>query len=623
MEQAQDSGTDSADSSPELLHDSREILVSMNSHSQEGESMHYQPRSYVFGEFFAGMGGLSTAMVAIASPHVKLGSPERLDAYDSWNILDDEDYDRAKELCRGGLDHGHFAPPCRTLTEARRDDEHGSVKVLRSFDRPEGFGDPEADEANKVVERMVVLCLLLHAAGRTFSIENPFNSFLWLLRCMQRLLKMRVVELVLLHQCAYGAQTVKPTGILTSSPWMKVVNGLCHQARPHRHLKTGLTGRVWSYLEDKMVWRSSLAAEYPCGLCIAWARALLEWLESKEGMHWMACNTMVLRGKWQNQLVRADTNVVQDDSRRVVQSLRDVRNEENAKAIGGLRNARKSVMKSPTLRATGERIRKVLDGLRDEDVLEAWEVNVQSGLSEQWIDLNELAKEFKAEPKLEKGFAVDLWRALLDDAKDCEAEFLPRWMREGFPLGIQKEIVPSGVFPVTSEDTAAVEASRLEGQMMDDLEGKHQNYVSFREAAEKGQEILDDMVMQGRAVCYYSSQEVLDKVGPNARLTKLGCIIKQKEDGSEKVRIIVDSRRSGVNGMVYLRERVVLPRMTDITSAWYRLMSSHHGQTVEAMSADFKDAFNMLHLADEEKPYVVVKGMDGEYGQSRDRKSVV
>lgn len=96
-----------------------------------------------------------------------------------------------------------------------------------------------------------------------------------------------------------------------------------------------------------------------------------------------------------------------------------------------------------------------------------------------------------------------------------------------------------------------------------------------------------------------------------------GCIIKRKEDGSDKVRIIVDSRRSGVNGMVRLRERVVLPRMTDITSSWYRLMSSHHGQMIEAMSADFKDAFNMLHLAEEEKPFVVVKGLDGEFGQSR------
>ena len=84
-------------------------------------------------------------------------------------------------------------------------------------------------------------------------------------------------------------------------------------------------------------------------------------------------------------------------------------------------------------------------------------------------------------------------------------------------------------------------------------------------------------------------------------MTKLGCIIKQKQDGSEKVRITVDSRRSGVNGLVHLRERVVLcqvfQNVSDITSAWYRLLNAHGGaKDVELMSADFEDAFNMLHL---------------------------
>lgn len=43
---------------------------------------------------------------------------------------------------------------------------------------------------------------------------------------------------------------------------------------------------MWSYLEEKPVWRSSLPAEYPCGLCIAWAKALKTWL-STPGVLWM------------------------------------------------------------------------------------------------------------------------------------------------------------------------------------------------------------------------------------------------------------------------------------------------------------------------------------------------
>jgi hypothetical protein len=92
-----------------------------------------QPRKFVFGEFFAGMGGLSTAVLEIGAGLAELGSIERLDAYDGeWNILDDVHFEKGKHLCQTDLDHVHIAPPCRTLTEARRSGEHGSVVVMRS-----------------------------------------------------------------------------------------------------------------------------------------------------------------------------------------------------------------------------------------------------------------------------------------------------------------------------------------------------------------------------------------------------------------------------------------------------------------------------------------------------------
>lgn len=100
----------------------------------------------------------------------------------------EEDYKVATDLCATEIDHGHFARPCRTLTRARRSDEFGRVPVLRSDEHPEGWGSPQAEQANEVISRMVVLCLLLHNRGATFSIENPENSYLWLLKTMQRLI---------------------------------------------------------------------------------------------------------------------------------------------------------------------------------------------------------------------------------------------------------------------------------------------------------------------------------------------------------------------------------------------------------------------------------------------------
>ncbi len=78
----------------------------------------------------------------------------------AWNILDDSHFEESKAVCES-VDHAHLAPPCRTLAKSRRTDEHGSVKVLRCEKRPKGWGDGEAVEANLIISRMVILCLLL------------------------------------------------------------------------------------------------------------------------------------------------------------------------------------------------------------------------------------------------------------------------------------------------------------------------------------------------------------------------------------------------------------------------------------------------------------------------------
>ena len=191
-------------------------------------------RKFVFAEFFAGMGGFSEAMKLVGKDFTEVRAT--LDGYaGEWNILAEEDYNTACILCENELDHAHFAPACRTMSMARRSDRFGSVKILRDEARPEGYGHPDAEESNEMVRRMVLLCLMLHKRGSTFAIENPWMSYLWLLKSMQKLMKIRGVELICLHQCAYGASSVKPTGILTGATWMKLVRRLCHEVRDHLH----------------------------------------------------------------------------------------------------------------------------------------------------------------------------------------------------------------------------------------------------------------------------------------------------------------------------------------------------------------------------------------------------
>ena len=124
--------------------------VSNNSANEE----EVRPRKFVFAEFFAGMGGFSEAMKLVGTSLVEVRAT--LDGYaGEWNILAEEDYEMAKQLCGEEIDHAHFAPACRTMSMARRSDQFGTVKVLRDANRPEGYGDKDAEESNEMVKRMV------------------------------------------------------------------------------------------------------------------------------------------------------------------------------------------------------------------------------------------------------------------------------------------------------------------------------------------------------------------------------------------------------------------------------------------------------------------------------------
>ena len=121
----------------------------------------------------------------------------------------------------------------------------------------------------------------------------------------------------------------------------------------------------------------------------------------------------------------------------------------------------------------------------------------------------------------EDGLQADLWRKILTAARDPDAAVLPSWMANGFPLGIEEKITNTGIFPATDADSAAVEASRLEGQLLVDTDGSAVNYRSFEEAGGNAQDLLDQMVAAGRSEVFDAWDQVVEAVGAG-RLTKDG-----------------------------------------------------------------------------------------------------
>ena len=94
--------------------------------------------------------------------------------------------------------------------------------------------------------------------------------------------------------------------------------------------------------------------------------------------------------------------------------------------------------------------------------------------------------------------------------------------------------------------------------------------------------------------------------------TRIAVLLKDRSDGTKKVRFIMDALRSGVNGLTSASERIVLPRSCDLVESVIDLLeenqhrAKHDDFGVEILIADFVDAFLTLPLMEQERGYAVV-----------------
>ena len=135
-------------------------------------------------------------------------------------------------------------------------------------------------------------------------------------------------------------------------------------------------------------------------------------------------------GKWKNVLVRATTvKSISHDQKSIALTLKETREEENKKAVGGLRNPQSAVSKNLRLRQTGMKIRQVLEQHMREEEIDALASDMKKGTSMEWVRevRGALCTVFKAQED-SKGLQADLWRAILEEADDADKSTLPEWM---------------------------------------------------------------------------------------------------------------------------------------------------------------------------------------------------
>ena len=287
-------------------------------------------------------------------------------------------------------------------------------------------------------------------------------------------------------------------------------------------------------------------------------------------------------------------------------------------AIGGMRNPAVSVGRVPGLRSTGAKVRRAIEDYigKHPDIMR--DIVRSAGakhdcVSEDRIEdlAGHVAQALGAEHH--RRGRRSMWRpgvvrAFVNMANDPDTE-LADWLEDGAPTGVARDIRGSGIFPVAQsggEDHGELwrHWARMEPRS---------NYASVEEHGDLVRAEIRRLRECGFVSVYRNWEAVKERFG-QVVVSKMAAIVKKKEDGSLKLRLIIDMRRSQVNAHVRLHERIVLPRVADMLKDALALQGrTSDDAELDMFVLDWADAFHSIGVHPDEFPHQVVKGFDGQY----------
>ena len=281
------------------------------------------------------------------------------------------------------------------------------------------------------------------------------------------------------------------------------------------------------------------------------------------------------------------------------------------KAVGGMWDPHLSVRALPTVQALGRRtwglweefIKK--DGRAllvaesygteechfDEEAVKAW----KDKLYEMWnIQKNKQGVALKANDIYYTPVDWEMFRVWQKRSGDPE-KWVPHWLEVGALLGIERSICTAGIFPAMDAEEDKYQAEWDSDMMLE--KGDMRNYKSVEDAKEDA-EIELNRYKERKFCMAIKRREALEKF-QGGTVSKMGLIIKEKDNGEVKRRLVLDMRRSGGNAKSRLPERLVLPRPKDVI----QLLRHMHGTPRESSCdtefalVDVADAFTTLPVA--------------------------
>ena len=280
------------------------------------------------------------------------------------------------------------------------------------------------------------------------------------------------------------------------------------------------------------------------------------------------------------------------------------RDVENRTVVGGMRRPVETHARAPGLRCVGVQQRQGLERLVDlHPELLRLAVRGQGGHAwaefRPWfestlVDTVAAILEVLGEHATRRG-SHSSWRplqvrAFVEKAKDPEIHLVD-WLEEGAPIGVARAILAAGIFPLIplkTSDTKAISS-------LYSWNDGHIDCVSVSDGRERVETELARLVEKGY-ITKYVSWDAWCADYQGVIVSKLAANTKERADGTVKLRLIVDMRRSGLNEHVVLNERIVLPRVRDAVKDVMSLMAQPNSEGIEVEPAvvDFVDAYQTI-----------------------------
>ena len=287
-----------------------------------------------------------------------------------------------------------------------------------------------------------------------------------------------------------------------------------------------------------------------------------------------------------------------------------IKEERNKIAIGGMRNPAVSVRRLALVKETGDRIWRLWREFVEShpeciDVARNYgrpDNKFNQSLIEEWRRV--LKDHFTKIPEKDKRLVVreahefvspleaDLWEQWQRESKDPDKD-LGDFARRGVPLGMEFKIPPSGIFP------ASIEGDDVVTDPAEEFENLRwvRNYSSVQEQRDEASIEIERYLEKGFAK--RMKWDWIKKQYGSGTCSKMALILKEKPDGSTKRRIVLDMRRSQGNARALVEERIVLPRMVDVTAMLRDMwLTKVHHEEVGAMDAQDNFEFYLIDLSD-------------------------